>query len=216
MSELVRVDVREGVCWLTLDDPPANAYSYEMMRELDAAVLAARMDDAVHVLVLTGAGDKFFCAGANIDLLGRSRRRSSTTSACMPTRPAGRLEQTPKLVIAALNGHCVGGGLEVALAADLRVGRRPWRGGKIGLPEVALGVLPGTGGTQRLVPARSARRARSTGWLRGTAARSRTAPRLGLIDRLVEADSADGLPRRGATSSPARSALRARASRRSA
>jgi enoyl-CoA hydratase len=70
----------------TLCDPPANTYSYEMMREIDAAVLAARMDDAVHVIVLTGAGEKFFCAGANIGMLKDADPTSSTTSACTPTR----------------------------------------------------------------------------------------------------------------------------------
>ena len=93
------------------------------------------MDDAVHVIVLRGAGEKFFCAGADIKMLASaSPRASSTTSACTPTRRCCRLEQTPKLVIAALNGHCVGGGLEVALAADLRFARKG--AGKIGLPEV--------------------------------------------------------------------------------
>ncbi len=75
-------------------------------------------------------------------------RTSNTTSACTRTRRLNRLEQTPKLVIAALNGHTVGGGLEVALAADIRIAKKD--AGKMGLPEVALGVLPGTGGTQRL------------------------------------------------------------------
>ena len=79
--------VTDGVAIVTLNDPPANTYSYEMMRELDDAVLAARMDAAVHVIVITGAGEKFFCAGANIsDAQGRRSRRSSTTSACTPTR----------------------------------------------------------------------------------------------------------------------------------
>src|SRR5262245_16573456 len=133
---------------MTLNEPPANTYSYEMMRELDASVLEARMDPAVHVIVLTGAGEKFFCAGANIGMLKDADPDFKYYFCLHANETLTRLEQTPKLVIAALNGHTVGGGLEVALAADLRIAKQG--AGKIGLPEVALGVLPGTGGTQRL------------------------------------------------------------------
>lgn len=137
-----------GVALITLDNPPANAYSHEMHRELDAAILAARFDDSVHVLVLTGAGDKFFCAGADIAMLERVTPEYKYNFCLHANETLCRLEQTPKLVIAAINGHCVGGGLEIALAADLRWGKAG--GGKLGLPEVTLGVLPGTGGTVRL------------------------------------------------------------------
>jgi enoyl-CoA hydratase/carnithine racemase len=148
MRELVLSRLQDGVLILTLSDPPANTYSYEMMQELDAAILEARMNPEVHVIVLTGAGDKFFCAGANIAMLNSATPSFKYAFCLHANETLNRLEQTPKLVIAALNGHCVGGGLEVALAADLRVARRG--AGKIGLPEVNLGVLPGTGGTQRI------------------------------------------------------------------
>lgn len=138
----------DGVAVITLSDPPANTYSYEMMRELDDAILAARMDPAVHVLVLTGAGEKFFCAGANIGMLAEASPEFKYYFCLHANETLCRLEQTPKLVIAALNGHAVGGGLEVALAADIRIARAG--SARIGLPEVTLGVLPGTGGTQRL------------------------------------------------------------------
>src|ERR671916_384116 len=146
---LVRYEAAEGVAVLTLDDPPANTYTYEMMRQLDEAVLRARMDEGVHVIVITGAGEKFFCAGANIGMLTEMTPTFKYYFCLHANETLSRLEQTPKLVIAAVNGHCVGGGLEVAMAADLRVARRG--AGKMGLPEVSLGVLPGTGGTQRLV-----------------------------------------------------------------
>lgn len=133
---------------LTLCEPPANTYSYELMQELDRAVLDARMDTSVHVIVLTGAGEKFFCAGATIGMLKEATPEYKYYFCLHANETLNRLEQTPKLVIAALNGHTVGGGLEVALAADIRIARGG--GGKVGLPEVALGVLPGTGGTQRL------------------------------------------------------------------
>src|SRR3989441_8316306 len=144
----IRYVVSDGVATIELNDPPANTYSYEMMREIDAAVLDARMDRAVQVIVLRGAGERFFCAGANIGMLKDADPEFKYYFCLHANETLNRLEQTPKLVIAALNGHTVGGGLEVAMAADLRIARKD--GGKIGLPEVALGVLPGTGGTQRL------------------------------------------------------------------
>ena len=136
-----------GIFTITLDDPPANTYSYDMMRELDDAILNARMDASIHVIVITGAGEKFFCAGANIGMLKDADPVFKYYFCLHANETLTRLEQTPKLVIAALNGHTVGGGLEVAMAADIRIAKQG--AGKIGMPEVALGVLPGTGGTQR-------------------------------------------------------------------
>lgn len=145
----VRTAKAEGVMTITLCEPPANTYSYDMMRELDGAVLDARMDPDVHVIVLTGEGDRFFCAGADIKMLTSVTTDYKYMFCLHANETLLRLENTPKLVIAAISGHCVGGGLEVALACDLRIARKG--AGKCGLPEVKLGVLPGTGGTQRLV-----------------------------------------------------------------
>jgi enoyl-CoA hydratase/carnithine racemase len=142
-------EVRDGIVLITLNDPPANTYSYEMMQELDRAILDARMDEAVQVIVITGTGEKFFCAGADIQMLANVTPTFKYYFCLHANETLNRLEQTPKLVIAAINGHCVGGGLEVAMAADIRIARKG--AGKMGLPEVSLGVLPGTGGTQRLV-----------------------------------------------------------------
>ena len=148
-GSLVRYLAQDGIALLTLNDPPANTYSYEMMQELDGAILRARMDDGVQVIVITGQGEKFFCAGADIGMLQSVTPTFKYYFCLHANETLSRLEQTPKLVIAAINGHCVGGGLEVAMAADLRIARKG--AGKMGLPEVSLGVLPGTGGTQRLV-----------------------------------------------------------------
>src|SRR5215213_2406805 len=182
----IRVERGDGVCVIELNDPPANTYSYEMMREIDAAVLEARMDRAVHVIVLRGAGDRFFCAGANIGMLKEAEPEYKYYFCLHANETLNRLEQTPKLVIAALNGHTVGGGLEVAMAADIRIGRRS--GGKIGLPEVNLGVLPGTGGTQRL--ARLVGKARAIEMMvTGRTLEFDEAQTLGLVNSVYESEN---------------------------
>ncbi len=144
----ISYEVIDGVAVIELNDPPANTYTYEMMRDLDDAILQARFDENVHVVVLRGAGEKFFCAGANINMLKTVNPTFKYYFCLHANETLNRLEHTPKLVIAALNGHTVGGGLEIALSADLRIAKKD--AGRIGLPEVSLGVLPGTGGTQRL------------------------------------------------------------------
>src|SRR5436853_2066100 len=146
---LIEYRIESCVAIVTLNDPPANTYSYEMMQQLDARILEARMDESVQVIVITGQGEKFFCAGANIQMLANVTPEFKYYFCLHANETLSRLEQTPKLVIAAINGHAVGGGLEVAMAADLRIARK--NAGKMGLPEITLGVLPGTGGTQRMV-----------------------------------------------------------------
>ncbi len=151
VRQLIKYRVEEGVAILEMDDPPANTYTYEMMLQLDNAILKARMDETVHVMVMRGSGEKFFSAGASIPMLTKADPQFKYYFCLHANETISRLEQTPKLVIAALNGHTVGGGLEIALACDIRIAKK--EGGKIGLPEVNLGVLPGTGGTQRFARA---------------------------------------------------------------
>ncbi|HKC70732.1 MAG TPA: enoyl-CoA hydratase/isomerase family protein [Terriglobales bacterium] len=147
-KQLINYRTDSGVAVIEMNDPPANTYTYEMMRQLEDAILRARMDNNVYVLLLTGAGDKFFSAGANIKMLSTVDPTFKYYFCLHANETLLRLEHTPKLVIAALNGHTVGGGLEIAMAADIRIARKD--SGKVGLPEINLGVLPGTGGTQRL------------------------------------------------------------------
>jgi enoyl-CoA hydratase len=149
MGTLVNYATERGVALLTLTDPPVNAYTHEMFKELDACILEARFDDDVHVVIVTGHGDTYFCAGENIHMLREADQSFKYYFCLHANETLLRLENTPKLVIAAINGHCVGGGLELAMACDVRIAR----GGpfQIGLPEVGLGILPGMGGTQRLV-----------------------------------------------------------------
>jgi enoyl-CoA hydratase/carnithine racemase len=191
---LVGYRTEGAVAVLELDDPPANTYTYEMMRHLDEAVLRARMDDAVQVIVLRGKGDKFFCAGANIPMLQSVTPRFKYFFCLHANETLNRLEQTPKLVIAALNGHTVGGGMEIALACDLRYAWKPTGEGakpfQYGLPEVNLGVLPGTGGTQRM--ARIVRKDLAIFHMTsGKTFGVDVARELGLVTQAVEAESAD-------------------------
>src|SRR5256714_311754 len=187
-QELINYKVEQGVAVVTLNDPPANTYSYEMMGQLDALILEARMDESVQVIVITGQGEKFFCAGANIQMLSEVTPEYKYYFCLHANETLSRLEQTPKLVIAAINGHCVGGGLEVAMAADIRIARKG--AGKMGLPEVSLGVLPGTGGTQRLV--RLVGKAPPLELMTtGELVDFETGRDLGLIDRLLIADTSE-------------------------
>jgi enoyl-CoA hydratase/carnithine racemase len=150
-QKLINYFTEDGLAIIELDNAPANTYSYEMFLQMDEAILQARMDDSVHVIVVRGKGDKFFSAGADIAMLQRVTPKFKYFFCLHANETLLRLEHTPKLVIAALNGHTVGGGMEIALACDIRIARKD--SGRIGLPEVALGVLPGTGGTQRLARA---------------------------------------------------------------
>jgi enoyl-CoA hydratase len=185
-KELVKYRVEEGVAIFELDDPPANTYTYEMMQQLDAAILKARMDENAHVLVIRGAGEKFFSAGASIPMLSKVDPQFKYYFCLHANETLCRLEQTPKLVIAALNGHTVGGGLEIALACDIRIAKK--EGGKIGLPEVNLGVLPGTGGTQRF--ARAVGRARAIELMAtGRTFSFEEAEEMGLIHYVYERES---------------------------
>jgi len=148
MGTLVNYATDKGVALLTLTDPPVNACTHEMLKELDACILEARFDDDVHVLVIAGHGEKYFCAGANINMLKEADESFKYYFCLHATETLLRLENTPKLAIAAINGHCVGGGFEIALACDLRICRAGSL--QVGLPEVNLGLLPTTGGVQRL------------------------------------------------------------------
>jgi enoyl-CoA hydratase len=184
---LVKYEVREGVAYLTLDDPPHNTYTHEMMRQIDEATLKARFDKDVYVIVIRGEGDKFFCAGANINMLKSSDPYFKYYFCLHANETLNRLEQTPKLVIASLDGHTVGGGLEIAMAADILIARKG--SGKIGLPEVNLGVLPGTGGTQRL--ARRIGKSPSIELMvTGRLIDFEEAQRIGIVNHIFEADTA--------------------------
>jgi len=148
MGSLLECRTDSGVAILELNNPPVNSYTYDLLREFDDAICQVRMDDNVHVLVVRGKGEKFFSAGADINMLAGKSTAYRYCFALYGQEVLLRLEHTPKLVIAAINGHAVGGGLEIAMACDIRIAKKD--GGRLGLAEVNLGVLPGMGGTQRL------------------------------------------------------------------
>src|SRR5256886_16768596 len=103
--KLIEYTSENGVAVLTLNDPPANTYSYEMMQQLDVCILKARMDEAVQVIVITGSGEKIFCAGANIQMLSDVTPEFKYYFFLHANETLARLEQTPKIMIPSSNGH---------------------------------------------------------------------------------------------------------------
>ncbi len=186
-SRLVDYRAKEGVAVIELCNPPMNCFTFEMMHELDEAILKARFDDEVHAIVLCGAGERVFCAGGDIRMLHAVAPGFRYACLLHASETLDRLEHTPKLVIAALNGHTVGGGMEIALAADLRIARLG--AGRIGLPEVKLGLMPGIGGTKRLARLVNPSRAIEL-MVTGELMTFEEAQRLGLVNEVWEAASA--------------------------
>ena len=144
----VRLEKQDSIGHVVLDRPPANSYDKAFMEELDAAIEEARRDDAVKAILLRSASEKFFSAGADVSVFARSGLDEQNAFVVCANEAMAKFESTPKVVVAAINGHCLGGGLEMALCCDFRVAAEGTY--RIGLPEVTLGLLPGTGGTQRL------------------------------------------------------------------
>jgi enoyl-CoA hydratase len=148
LPQNLKVSIDEAIATITIDRPKAlNALDRQTLTELDEALAALRNDAAVRVLVLTGAGEKAFVAGADIRELAENSAVQSNQHAAMGQAVLSRLAALGKPSIAAINGFALGGGLELALACTVRVASSNAR---LGLPEITLGVIPGFGGTQRL------------------------------------------------------------------
>lgn len=140
---------RDGaIGFITLDEPPANSYDRAFMEELSAAIEEAGSDDGVKVVVLRSASKRFFSAGADVKVFTENDTDVNMEMIETAHRGLARIAELPKVFIAQIAGHALGGGLEMALACDLRFGARGSY--KLGVPEVTLGLLPGNGGTQRL------------------------------------------------------------------
>ena len=180
----VTAEVRDRVGWITLDRPPANSYDAGFLEELDQSI-GQVAEAEVAVAVVRSASDKFFSAGADVKAF---LERSADENMVMCRRAhqvLDRFAAEAPLFVAAIAGHALGGGYEIALACDIRVAAEGRY--RIGLPEVTLGLLPGTGGTQRLP--RLIGRGRALELM--TTGRTVTpdeAERLGMVDRLVPAD----------------------------
>lgn len=146
MPELVHLR-RGAVAELTLDNPPLNLVSAELTQQLRAALTEVARDDAIRALVVTGAGDRAFCAGSDIHEFADLKGRVAEGKLLLEKLVYRQLANLPMPTIAAIGANALGGGLELALCCDLRVAAASAR---LGLPEVRLAVMPGSGGTQRL------------------------------------------------------------------
>jgi enoyl-CoA hydratase/carnithine racemase len=177
--------VDNGVGIISFNRPPANAYDAAMLTELSAAVHRVAGDTAVRVAVVRSANPKFFCTGADISTLQNSTPAQFANFLTIAQEAVDAIGRTPKLFIAAIAGHCVGGGLEIALGCDFRLASA----GKyrLGLAEVSLGLSPGMGGTQRLprlIPKSRALHMMVT----GEPVSPEEALALGIVDRVIDAD----------------------------
>jgi enoyl-CoA hydratase/carnithine racemase len=183
----VTAEVRDRVGWITLDRPPANSYDAGFLEELDQAI-GQVAEAEVAVAVVRSASERFFSAGADIKTF---LERSADDNMVMCRRAhqvLDRFAAEAPLFVAAIAGHALGGGYEIALACDIRVAAEGRY--RIGLPEVTLGLLPGTGGTQRLP--RLIGRGRALELMTtGRTVTPAEAERLGMVDRLVPAGEFD-------------------------
>jgi 3-hydroxyacyl-CoA dehydrogenase len=147
MPELVHRQVRERIAILTIDNPPVNALGPGVWEAIDAAVAQAAADPEVVAIVLMGSGQTFV-AGADIRVFDAFRTREDSLQRSVRNHGVlRRMEDVRKPLVAAIHGHALGGGLEVAMGCHYRVARRD---AIVGQPEVLLGIIPGAGGTQRL------------------------------------------------------------------
>ncbi|MCF2870301.1 enoyl-CoA hydratase-related protein [Octadecabacter sp. G9-8] len=181
MARLVRFRVLEGIAVVTLDAPPVNALSGPLRAGLWEVLTRIDANDDIKAAVLMASG-RMFSAGADIREFGAPERQPSLPQLC------DRIEACTKPVVAAIHGQALGGGAEIALAAHFRLADAEAR---IGLPEVALGLIPGAGGTQRLTRLIGAKRALQM-IISTNSIDSTSAHRIGLIDGLVQGDLGSG------------------------
>lgn len=176
---------------LRLDNPPLNLVSLELTRRLDTALAAIERDPDVRVVIVTGTGERAFCAGSDVREFEALRGRVGEGKLLLEKAVYRRLAKLPVPTIAALQADALGGGLELALCADLRVADERAR---LGLPEVRLGVMPGSGGTQRLPRVVGVAKAKEL-ILTGELIDAAEAERIGLVNRVAPAGEAMAVAR---------------------
>jgi enoyl-CoA hydratase/carnithine racemase len=181
---VVRLEKQDAVGHIVLDRPPANSYDKAFLDDLSLAIDEARFDPAVKGILVRSASEKFFSAGADVKMFASTDAAYQAAFVIHANEIMSKLERTAKVVVAAINGHCLGGGLEIALCCDFRFAAEGTY--NIGLPEVTLGVLPGTGGTQRL-PRLIGRQKALDLMLRGAAIQPAQAKELGIVDEVYPA-----------------------------
>ena len=181
---MVRLEKQERVGHIVLDRPPANSYDKAFLDDLSAAIDEARFDAGVKAIVVRSASERFFSAGADVKMFAATDPEYQFAFVIHANEVMSKFERTPKVVIAAINGHCLGGGLEIALCCDARLAAEGTY--NIGLPEVTLGVLPGTGGTQRL-PRLIGRQKAFDLMMLGAPVQPAQAKELGIVDEVVPA-----------------------------
>lgn len=182
-DRFVTVSVAERIATVTLNNPPSNLLSTPVLKELDRIFEQTEADDTVRVIILTATG-KYFCPGADIKELAQLNTvHQGSELSGRGQALLNRIERFDKPVIAAINGTCLGGGLELAMACHMRVAAT---GALLGLPEIKLGLIPGFGGTQRLPriigPSKAAELI-----LTGETITSEEALALGLVNQVVPA-----------------------------
>jgi enoyl-CoA hydratase/carnithine racemase len=181
----VSLSVEAGIGTITLDKPPANSYDLDYVQELGEAVQAAADDDAVKVVILRSASERFFSAGADIKAFLDGPHERNMAMIETSHRALSSIARIPKIFLAEINGHALGGGLEIPLACDLRfAGDGEYR---LGTPEATLGLLPGNGGTQRLPRLVGRSRALDL-MISGRTVTPREAHELGIVDALFPPD----------------------------
>jgi len=181
---VVRLEKQAAVGHIVLDRPPANSYDKAFLDDLSAAIDEARFDSGVKAIVVRSASERFFSAGADVKMFAATDADYQMAFVVHANEIMSKLERTPKVVFAAIGGHCLGGGLELALCCDARYAAEGTY--NIGLPEVTLGVLPGTGGTQRLPRLIGRQRALDL-MLRGASLKPAEAREAGIVDAVVPA-----------------------------
>ncbi|HEY7225841.1 MAG TPA: enoyl-CoA hydratase-related protein [Micromonosporaceae bacterium] len=182
MGDFVRLEKADGIGTIRLDRPPMNALNAQVQDELVAATQEAALDETVRAVVVYG-GEKVFAAGADIRQMLEMSYEDMSARAGALSAALGAVAGVPKPVVAAINGYALGGGCEIALACDWRVAAAD---AKLGLPEIALGVIPGGGGTQRLARLVGSARAKQL-VLTGRLVDGTEAHAIGLVDTVVPA-----------------------------